>query len=252
MIPPVTPSPPRVGDFSLLHPLGSGGMALVWHAERSTDGLPVAVKVMRPGGTEHPVLFRSEVATIAALDHPHIVRVLDHGLSERPVEVDGVRIEAGAPWLAMELAATNLAAAGDRLSGAAIVQLLDELLSALAHAHARGAIHRDIKPSNVLLRSRDEHCLLADFGISWLDRAEDQGQEFTIRLATPRFAAPEQLRGLWRDQGPWTDLYAVGCLAWSLATGQPPFPLADRAQLVEAHASWPLPRLRARVGLPAG
>jgi len=103
------------------------------------------------------------------------------------------------------------------------------LLDALAHSHARGVIHRDLKPGNVLLRrapmsdtsGRAPEPLITDFGVA---QAFVDGASGTREVVgTPAYMAPEQLQARWRDQGPWTDLYSMGCLAWSLATGTPPF-----------------------------
>jgi tetratricopeptide (TPR) repeat protein len=126
------------------------------------------------------------------------------------------------------------------------------LLDALAHAHAHGVIHRDIKPENVLLCGRDDlrpGLKLTDFGIAFA--LEDAKTREEVH-GTPHYMAPEQLTGEERDQGPWTDLYALGCLAWRLATGAPPFAGRRQMQLITAHRGIRPPALVPTVPVPAG
>lgn len=201
----------RVGPFELGEPLGEGAMGRVFAATHVRSGFPLAVKFMTH--QSHHAAFAHEVQAVAALDHPHVVWVLDHGVNER-----------GVPWLAMQRATGTLldeiGAPWERVRRA-----LFYLLDALAHAHARGIVHGDLKPANVLLGCRRdprapladavEGLALADFGLA---RTGDGGPSG----GTPGFMPPEQ-----RDQGtvgPWSDLYAAGATAWTLLTGAPPVP----------------------------
>ena len=111
-------------------------------------------------------------------------------------------------------------------------QTSEQVQAYFAHAHARGVVHRDLKPANVLLDESEgsQQLWLTDFGIAHLARRaldrqgepEEAFEEGSV-LGTPGYMAPEQLRGEWREQGPWTDLYALGCLTWSLLVGREPF-----------------------------
>jgi len=94
--------------------------------------------------------------------------------------------------------------------------VLEQVLAALAHAHGRQVLHRDLKPTNVLLIG-EHRVKVADFGL-----AMRKGRMTSLGY-TPRYAAPEQVLGEVDTHGPWTDLYAVGCLAWWLATGRAPY-----------------------------
>jgi serine/threonine protein kinase len=117
-----------------------------------------------------------------------------------------------------------------RLRWSACRGVLHGLLDALAHAHARDVLHLDIKPANVLLEPVGEQRVrprLGDFGLSGI--AADGRRT----AGTPQYMSPEQFRG--RDLGPWSDLYAVGCLAWTLVTGRPPFEFDDLKRLRRAH-----------------
>ena len=108
----------------------------------------------------------------------------------------------------------------------------------LGSAHARGILHRDLKPDNVLFAGQNDvrgGLRLVDFGLAFLDEGQDDADERKA-AGTPRYMAPEQLLSHWRDFGPWTDLYALGCLAWQLCTGETPFQsMRDFRQLLRAH-----------------
>ncbi len=200
-----------LGRSRLDHKLAVGGMGEVWAATDTATELPVALKVVpalsAPGATAS---FADEVRAVARLDHPHVVRVFEQGrcAQDDPRWPDS-------PWLSMERAASTLAEDAPDRDWPEVFRLLQELLSALSHAHARGVVHRDVKASNVLLRA-DGSVALADFGIARL------GPE-SLDAGTPGWMAPEQLRGQRGRQGPRTDLYAVGCLAWHLLTRAPVF-----------------------------
>ncbi|MDG1481068.1 MAG: protein kinase, partial [Myxococcota bacterium] len=229
------------GGFVLGELIGHGGTAEVWRAAHR--GRPIAVKVLTAERARNPRyhrLFRNEVRATAGLSHPGILTVLEHGEMLPPDP------RAGCPWLAMELAdGGSLRTRCGKQDWATCRDQLLQLLSALAHAHARGIIHRDIKPSNALFV--DGVLKLSDFGLAW-----SGVEETSSVVGTPAYMAPEQFEGHSQEFGPWTDLYAVGCLAWELVCGAPPF-VADRAGLLAAaHISWPTPALRPAVPIPAG
>ncbi|MCA9491896.1 MAG: AAA family ATPase, partial [Myxococcales bacterium] len=122
----------------------------------------------------------------------------------------------------------------------------------LAHAHARGVVHRDLKPANVLLcgaRDLRPGPKLCDFGIAFALEEADTVENIS---GTLHYMAPEQLTGRERLQGPWTDLYALGCLAWRMLTGEPPFAGRRHMQLAMAHTSLPPPKLVTTTPLPDG
>ncbi len=228
-----------LGSFVLDRRIGRGGMAEVWRG-RHEDGTAVAVKVLRSSVAGDPDFcagFRAEVRAAAALDHPSITRVYDHGFV--PPETDEAsagRIGAGCPYLVMELVPGGaLTRHGGALDWPELKRVLMRLLDALAHAHARGVVHRDIKPANVLVVGDLDGVKLTDFGlVHALDTTVDERLDRDF-VGTPTYMAPEQLRCHWRDYGPWTDLYAVGCLAWALACGGSPFQATTVEDIVRRH-----------------
>ncbi len=253
----MTAKPVQLGPFRLLSLIGRGGMAEVWRAEHATRKVPVAVKVVTASHAREPryrAAFRNEVQAVARLHHPGIVLVLDHGVVTPEAEAlsEGA-VAAGSPYFAMELASWG---ALDRvrtpLAFADLHRILGALLDALAHAHARGVIHRDLKPSNVLLAAPTDArpgLKLTDFGIAHALEADQVGAD-SASSGTPHFMAPEQFMGEWRDYGPWTDLYAVGCLAHVLASGKLPFMGETAVQLAYSHLNLQPPELELDPSVP--
>jgi len=253
-----------VGPFVLHRLIGVGGAGEVWQGVHTVQQVPVAVKVItaaRARDARYQEAFANEVRLVAGLDHPGVVVVLDTGVINEEAELASMgRMVGGSPYLAMELAArgsvrTRFGPENWRSLRAQLLWLLD----ALAHAHARGVIHRDIKPGNILVFEEPAvpgditgaSCLrLTDFGLAHAtDRAE---RVIKGTSGTPIFMSPEQFRGQWRDFGPYTDLYALGCVAYSLAAGKPPFRGSGASALMQAHLSQPLPKLEPRFPVPEG
>ena len=243
----------ELGSYVLEAPLGRGGMGEVWRARHADQGVAVAIKVLtgeRAREERFRRAFRAEVRAAAGLAHPNITRVLDYG------EVPPGQPEPfapGSPFLVLELVDGGaLRGRCGRLSWQAIGWVLLALLDALSHAHARGVVHRDLKPENVLLSRRLATVKLTDFGLACPVEAPVDGRVHGRFAGTPGYMAPEQVEGRWRDHGPWTDLYGLGCLAFTLATGSPPFTGAGLLDVLNGHLHRPVPPLVSRVTLPAG
>ena len=247
----MTKTAPRLGAFALDidHPIGRGSMGSVWRAVHERSGLPVAVKVLTNEWSRDPRArryFAAEVTHVAALDHPHIVRVIDRGEAAAQVEdITRGEIPADSPWLAMELARGSLRDRPPQDWGA-VHAITRTLLDALAHAHARRVIHCDLKPDNVLMGCGTgdlQGLRLADFGLALHDpRAE--------RVAgSPSYMAPEQFEN--RDIGPWTDLYGLACTVWEWVTGAPPF-LGTLEQIRAAQYESEPPPFRPTFAVPPG
>jgi tetratricopeptide (TPR) repeat protein len=190
------------------------------------------------------------------LEHPHIARVLDEGRIPHGLEEHD--LVAGSPYFAMELVTgtTLREVANGPLDFRAVKTLLLGMLDALSHAHARDIIHRDLKPGNVLV-SVDEFGQLSphlvDFGVAHAmsPGAAEWSAIGRVTRGTPRYMAPEQILDDLRDQGPWTDLYALGCIAFVLATGHPPYRGTLHEDTLRAHLEDPIPKLKCRFDVPA-
>ncbi len=251
---PAPPNPLPLGAYDLVAPLAKGAMGEVWRGRHRATDTPLAIKCLRAKQDDWAeAAFRNEVRASAGLDHPGIVAVYDEGaVPAATAEASEGRLVAGRPYLVMELVdGRPLQGKVGRLEWPLLRDVLLQLLDALAHSHARGVIHRDLKPGNVLLSKEDGRlrARLTDFGLAQaLDASA--GAERVV-AGTPAYMAPEQLQGDWRDQGPWTDLYSLGCLAWALTTGLPPFgrkrPFAEFCQ---DHLHRPPPPLEPRVPVP--
>jgi DNA-binding response OmpR family regulator len=228
----------RVGPYRLLRELGAGGMADVWLAER-TDGAfarEVALKLPRTSllRPDLATRFERECDILARLEHPHIARLHDAGVSPE-----------GLSYLAMEFVdgqPIDRYCEQWRLDVAARLELFAQALAAVQYAHAQLVIHRDLKPSNILVAA-DGRVRLLDFGIAKLLFAHD-GVAFETELTrevgrrmTPDYASPEQIRG--EPLGVASDVYSLGVVLYELLTGQRPYrlKLASAAQLEDAIVS---------------
>jgi serine/threonine-protein kinase len=222
------PADGMAGPYRLLRPLGEGGMGVVWLAER-TDGAyeqQVAVKLLKRGMDTHAILrrFLQERRILARLRHPHVVRLLDGGMSAdgRPFyvmdPVDGEPI--------------TVHASRHHLDVRTRVELLATVAEAVAYAHSQLVVHRDLKPSNVLVDATGEPRVL-DFGIAKL--IEESGEQTCtgtgMRVLSPAYAAPEQILG--EPVGTATDVYALGLMLHELLVGE--LPQRRRATAVAAH-----------------
>jgi len=250
--------PLSIGPFALLAPVGRGATGQVWRGVHREQRVDVAIKLLPPARRDPLRLervFYNEVRQAARLDHPGIVAVLDHGdVPDAVAAASEGAIAPGSRYLVMEYASggslDRRPPAGWPMARDQLLQLLD----ALAHAHARGVLHRDLKPANVLLAAPDDRgagVRLTDLGIAhaWLDPGGNDGP---IAAGTAAFMAPEQIRGDGRAQGPWTDLYALGCVGWWMACGRSPY--GDRAteDMLRGHLLGDLPRFDPHMAVPSG
>ncbi len=247
-----------LGPFEVLEQIGEGGAGQVWGGVHRASGTPVAIKVVSdPSAREASALrsFRREVRAVASLDHPGVVTLHDHGtVSDTAARPGG--LPAGSPYLVMELAqGGSLAEVPLPLPWSDTRRVLLSLLDALAYAHARGIVHRDLKPANVLVTAARDPLgglKLADFGLAHSFRLDPLESQAGRVAGTPSYMAPEQLTGDWRSFGPWTDLYALGCLAYALAVGHPPFVGGTMLGLMMRHLQEPPPPLPTAADAPRG
>ncbi|MFW5967765.1 MAG: protein kinase domain-containing protein [Persicimonas sp.] len=222
-----TPAWATLGSVAVREFIGRGAMGLVFAGRDLERDTEVAVKMVALSSETDETLrqrFRHEVEASAALEHPGIVTVHDVGfLQEAMSGPDFETIPAGTPYLVMErIDRGTLREHVGRVSWPELEAILLDLLDALAHAHAAQIVHRDLKPANILLHRCGDGLApkLADFGLAHALTGHNANREC---VGTPRYMAPEQIDGAWRTHGPWSDLYAVGCIAFELACGRPLF-----------------------------
>jgi serine/threonine protein kinase/TolB-like protein len=214
-------TPQTVGPYRITSPLGEGGMGVVYRAERADLGRAVAVKFL-PDAWLSPARrerFAAEQRILARLDHPCIARLYDADV-----------LADGTPWFAMELVEgepiTEHCAQHDS-SVEERLQLFRAACEAVRYAHDRGVIHRDLKPAHVMVKA-DGSVRLLDFGIARQLDALDPASQRTrtgLRLITPAYAAPEQIRGGCASAA--ADVYSLGVILYELLAGRRPFELAD-------------------------
>lgn len=244
-----------IGSYEVGELVGKGGTSLVWRASHPDFAEPIALKVLT-GRSAHEVKFReylaNEMRAVARLHHPGIARIVDSGVvDERAARAHNLVEDA--PFIAMEfVSGRTLEGVLDELDWDAVEGILRSLLDSLAHAHALGVIHLDIKPGNVLLREEGSSVspVLTDFGIAQTDTSQVQRDEVTSVTGTPNYMAPEQIQGDWRDVGPWTDLYSLGCMAFRMITGRAPFDGPSTYAILHGHLLEPIPGIVPRMGVP--
>jgi hypothetical protein len=238
------PSGTRLGPYAILAPLGAGGMGEVYRARDTRLGRDVAVKVLSPDLSEKVearARFEAEARTISSLNHPHICTLFDVG-REDAIE-----------YLVMELMEGETL--GERLARGALpmsdtLRIGVQVADALDRAHRAGVVHRDLKPGNVMLTRSGAK--LMDFGLACATGftgllGDSSGTGDAMResptmaapltaagtiVGTLQYLAPEQLEG--READARSDLWALGCVLYEMASGRRPFVAASPASLIAA------------------
>jgi len=217
-----------LGAYRIIRSIGEGGMAVVYLAERADEQFrrTVAIKMLKPGPHSEEVYrrFRNERQTLASIDHPNIVKLLDGGTTTE-----------GWPYLVMEYVdgvPIDFYCDEQRLSLEARLRLFCTVCRAVQYAHERSIVHRDIKPPNILITKEGVPRLL-DFGIAkLLSRELLQTTLITrtsLRPMTPEYASPEQVRGESVTQA--SDIYSLGVLLYELLSGHSPYACAGSSLL---------------------
>jgi len=228
----------KLGEFHLLRPLGSGGMAEVYLAEQTSLQRYVAVKVMKPAlmahsGQDMLARFKQEAMMAAGLNHPNIVQVYTIGE------------EQGLHYIAQEFVqgsdlATLMRERG-KLDLASVLHVMRQVAAALKASGRAGIVHRDIKPENILVTKKGE-VKVADFGLAQLGE-NTEGRE-GVTMGTPLYMSPEQVSG--RELDPRSDIYSFGVTCYQLLCGEPPFRGTTAVQIAMQHLKNPPPPLHER------
>lgn len=224
--------------YTLVSPLGRGGMGQVWEALDTRLGRKVAVKLLTTGAfAASPESgldvrrFTREATVTAGFTHPGVPAIFDAGTYD------------GGLYLVMELVdgctIGDLVAEQGPLPVAWAAGIAGQVAAVLAIAHQREILHRDIKPQNVML-TRDGTAKVLDFGVAGIisQRITSTG----VTVGTPGYIAPEQLHNL--PATPQTDLYALGCLLYEMLAGGPVFTATSPAGLIRMHLEQAPPPLR--------
>ena len=217
----------RVGSYQIVCELGRGSVGRVYEARHTTWNDRFALKILAPEVTHDDTIvqrFLMEAKVASSLRHPNIIQVTDICISD------------GLVYLVMEcLSPRTLQAVLDETSDPLplkrVVTILEQLLSALDHAHSNGIVHRDVKPGNIIIDEKRDTIALTDFSIA---RVKDGNLRTTegVLMGTVEYMAPELFEGHPAD--PRADMYAVGVILYQLLTGVPPFRGRNMAEVIKS------------------
>lgn len=215
-------------DYEIIRQIGVGGMAKVFLGTHTDTGEQVAIKTLPEefyGDATFQARFLREIEVIRRLNHPHILPLITFG------EVDNISYIV-MPYMSYGTLRDRLVTP---LAPKDCLRLLQQIGSALDHAHERQIIHRDIKPTNIMM---DEHndVKLVDFGVAKL--IEDTSVDITgsAIVGTWQYMSPEQCMGE-KDLTPRSDIYALGIVLHEMLSGRSPFHDATAAEIVQRHMS---------------
>ncbi|MBO4351561.1 MAG: serine/threonine protein kinase [Proteobacteria bacterium] len=227
---------PLGGSFVALRKIGQGGMGAVYEGKQIQFSRVVAIKILSSIHSSNEQVFarfEREAKSVARVTHPNVVQLIDSG------------VENGIAYIVMEyVKGTELSnIPPSDLSGQFIIHVTDQVLNALAEAHAANVIHRDLKPDNIMITSEDnDPCFVKvlDFGLATLtDR-----KKITVTgqaLGTPWYMSPEQATA--SPVTPASDIYSLGCVLYELASSKPPFPGNRPYNVMMQHVNAQVPML---------
>jgi serine/threonine-protein kinase len=242
-----------LGNYGVVSKLGEGGMGVVYLAQHVTLGKKAAIKVLRPALSSNQDVvsrFFNEARAVTAVRNPGIVDVYDFGF-----------LEDRTAYIIMEYLEGESLAARLRRSRPAIpwtLTVVRAITRALQAAHEHGIVHRDLKPDNVFLvpdadLPGGERVKLLDFGIAKLAHGAGDASHTTTGtvMGTPTYMAPEQCRGAGAVDHR-ADLYSLGCVAYEMLCGQPPFVADGPGDVIARHLYFaPQPPRSHRAEIPA-
>jgi serine/threonine-protein kinase len=241
-----TSEAPTIPGFRLDRMIGEGGFGQVWSATREADDTRVAIKLLHlelVRSIDALTRFQRELDAIQRLQHPNVIRAIDHGT-----------LSDGRPYLVLEYlegpSLREVIQERGAIPPTEVLEILGPICEALQVAHEAGLVHRDVKASNVILACRDGALrpVLLDFGlVKLVDQSGPGLTSSRSMLGTPAAMAPEQMRGQPVDAR--TDVYALGLLAYHMFTGQPAFGGAPGVVQSYLQVHGPRPRPSAKVDI---
>lgn len=231
------------GRYKLLHPIGSGGMAVVYKALDEMLERTVSVKILREDYSDDADFlerFKQEAKAAANLSHPNIVTVYDFGSDDNQVFivfefVDGTDLK-------------SLIRKQGRFSVEDTVGLMAQACAGVGYAHRAGLVHCDIKSHNMLV-SNDFRLKVTDFGIARALATIHPDERSEIVWGSPHYFSPEQAAG--GPPSPASDVYALGVILYEMLTGRLPFEASDATELARMHrVEMPIPPRRLNPAIP--
>jgi FixJ family two-component response regulator len=230
---PVSRPPVAIPGYRTLRMIGEGGMAQVYLAERTRDGLQLVLKVLGPGLRDNGTFlkrFEREYGLIASLENEYVARIYDHGFSGEH------------PYIAMEYLSGGTLAARilEGMTSLAALRLTSQIAKALDAIHSRDIVHRDLKPQNIMFRENGRP-VIVDFGLA---KDLDSTLNLTVQgevMATPRYMSPEQCMG--RPADARSDLYSLGAIFYEMIAGHKLFGDEGPAGLIHQHVHGDIPLL---------
>jgi eukaryotic-like serine/threonine-protein kinase len=231
------------GRYKLLHPIGSGGMAVVYKALDEMLERIVSVKILREdysNDTDFRERFRHEAKAAANLSHPNIVTVYDFGFDQDQVFivfefVDGTDLK-------------SLIRKQGRFSVEDTVGLMAQACAGVGYAHRAGLVHCDIKSHNMLV-SNEFRLKVTDFGIARALATIHPDEKSEVVWGSPHYFSPEQAAGA--APSPASDVYALGVILYEMLTGRLPFEASEATELARMHrVETPIPPKRLNPAIP--
>ena len=222
--------------------IGTGGMARVYRARDTVLDRTVAVKILHDHLSSDEVFrsrFEREAKFLAGLQHPNVIQIYDYAVVEASEGHLCYMVMTYLPNPPLKDIIDELHAKGERLEDQRVLQIINEVGSALQYAHKLGMVHRDVKPANILFDEHDR-AILSDFGIARLVENSQLTQE-NVTIGTPDYMSPEQASGLKVDAR--TDIYALGVIMYEMLAGNPPFEGNTNFSVLLKHLQEPVPRL---------
>ncbi|HEY6210717.1 MAG TPA: serine/threonine-protein kinase, partial [Vicinamibacterales bacterium] len=222
----------QFGAYTILGPLGEGGMASVYRAHQHAVNRDVALKILGRHFMQDPEFitrFKHEAFVVAQFQHPHILPVFDFGESD------------GYTYLVMPFIRGGQLSdlmTGEPMRLDIVDRIIRQICEALDYAHSKGVIHRDIKPSNILVDER-MNCLVADFGIARMTEGTTKLTATGAIVGTPTYMSPEQASG--EVVGPQSDIYSLGIMLYEMVSGRVPFKAETPFAIALKHLSEPMP-----------